>query len=130
MVSIHSQLDTSKIDLTISLKYKYHSFIHGPPICLLLASLFSMQRPSSQILVFTCDPTLRTHPDFLVCVVVHSIWCHEVLPPPCHQFILHQCIQLINQPISCNLQLSQGTTWLTSIPICRQILISQQRSPP
>ena len=36
-----------------------------PPICLLLASLFPMQRPPSQSFVYICDHTLRTHPDFL-----------------------------------------------------------------
>ena len=38
-ISVHSQHDTSKIDLTLSLNKRYHSFIHRPLICLLLASL-------------------------------------------------------------------------------------------
>ena len=52
-ISVHSQLDTSKIDLIISQKYKYQSFIHIPPICLSLASLQPVQRPPSWILVFS-----------------------------------------------------------------------------
>ena len=59
-----------KIDHTVSLEEKYEAFSKDPKICLSLASLFPMRRPLSQILVFICDPALRTHPDFLVSPLV------------------------------------------------------------
>ena len=40
-----------------------------------------MQRPLSQILVYTCDPALRTHPDFLVSphLQLHYIICVKLI---------------------------------------------------